>query len=221
MASFWKRRSKKVLVDIDTQIDLVNHYNGLQPDTLLRHLRRIIAWARINKILVISTSLAIPPDISANTANSFPAICTEGTPGQNKLGYTLLPSHIFFEANSSTDLPENLSNHYQQIIFEKRGVDTFLQPRADRLLTGYTADEFIVFGTGIETAIHKTVLGLLSRGKNVTVVTDAINGETMMGCQLSLRKMAAKGALLKETAEITGESRLNGTAQYYAKKLTV
>jgi nicotinamidase-related amidase len=132
-----------------------------------------------------------------------------------------LPNHICFEANNSTDLPENLFYSYQQIIFEKRGNDTFLQPRADRLLSEYAADEFIVFGTGIETAIHKTVLGLLSRGKNVSVITDAISGSTRIGCQMSLRKMAAKGACLKETEEITGKSRLNGSAHFYAKKLSI
>ena len=221
MVKLWQRRSKKVLVDIDTQIDLLKYYNGTEPETMLRHLRRLIAWARINKFPVISTSLAVPPDLSDPSAKHYPPFCIEGTRGQSKIGYTLLPKHIYFEANSSTDLPENLLYNYQQVIFEKRNLDTFLQPRADRLLTGFLADEFIVFGTGTETAIHKTVLGLLSRGKNVSVVTDAINGDTPVGCQLSLRKMAAKGAVLKITEEITGKSSLNGAAHYYIKKLSV
>jgi len=82
---------------------------------------------------------------------------------------------VRFKADRYTDLPGNLLKNHRQIIFEKHTEDIFNLPRADRFLTDLAADEFIVFGSELESAILMTVLGLLSRRKRVTVVLDAIS----------------------------------------------
>ena len=71
-------------------------------------------------------------------------------------------------------------------------------------------DEFIAFGVGLDTAIKTTVLGLLTRGKHVLLVRDAIDCDDSRKNEITLRKMEAKGAQLISTDELTGISRLKG-----------
>jgi len=209
MARFLRRKHHQILIDVDTQIDLLRHTNSDARDLLLR-IRRLIAWARVRRIHVISTCLARRPPAAADVPG-VSCDCIEGTPGQRKLSYTMLPSRISFEAENRFDLPRMLLSNYQQVIFEKRIEDPFVLPRVDRLLTEIRADRFIVFGMGLETSIKATVLGLLSRGRKVAVVTDAVAAADARAGSLALRKMQAKGAKLITTASLAGNSALAGT----------
>jgi len=221
MAGRWRRKLQWVVIDIDTQVDLIPALNGPGTAALRRNIRRLIAWARLNHIPVISTALTHRVEDFSGT-DSEPPFCIEGTRGHRKIHYTLLPNHLFFGPSKSTDLPRNLFRDYQQIIFEKRTDDTFAHPRADRLLTEFTADEFVVFGTGLETGLRATVLGLLSRRKPVAVVTDAICMGDDNASRLTLRKFKAKGAKLVTTADLAGQRRHreNAFARIIAHKHT-
>ncbi len=70
-------------------------------------------------------------------------------------------------------------------------------------------DEIIIMGAVTEDAILKAVLGLLQRGKRVTVLTDAIGSLDKNAAEMALRKMEAKGARLVEAKTIVGVSKLN------------
>ncbi|MCH9022722.1 MAG: isochorismatase family protein [Planctomycetes bacterium] len=174
MAKIWRRRLRRVLVDVDTQIDLLIPQAGRVDITLLRNIRRLMAWGRLNHYPVISTVLSCRPDESATDPKTH-RICIEGTKGQKKISYSMLANSVWFKADRYTDLPKNIFKKHQQIIFEKHTEDIFNLPRADRLLTDLATDEFIVFGSELESAIQMTVLGFLSRRKRVTVVLDAIS----------------------------------------------
>ena len=204
MAKFWLRKTRRILIDIDTQFDILAQLPDWKQNECVRNMRRLMAWARQNKTNVISTTLSYRPD-EINGDGRPRNLCIEGSPGQKKISYTLLPSRICFEPDKSTDLPEKLLNTYQQVIFEKRTADTFLQPRADRLLTNLKADEFVVMGTQVDTSMCATVLGLISRRKSVSIVTDAIFYTNKNACKLALRKMEAKGAKLITTESLTGK----------------
>jgi nicotinamidase-related amidase len=209
MARFLPRRIRRVLIDIDTQYDLLNHTDQ-DRSVILSNIRRLIAWARVREIPVISTALSRPGLENNVIPAGSPTECIEGTAGQRKIHYTLLHNHIRFGPENRLDLPRHLLNDYQQIIFEKRTDDPFTHPRTDRLLTDLKRDEFIVFGMGLEKAVKATVLGLLYRRKKVLVVTDAVNGCDVREAKLALRQMEAKGAKLTTTAALTGTSQLVG-----------
>ncbi len=97
---------------------------------------------------------------------------------------------------------------YKQVILHKRCVDPFDEPRIDRLLSEIRANEFILIGTSLEGAVEATALGLLQRGKKVTVVIDAVGSHNKREAKLALRKMETKGAKLIETRRFAGVSRL-------------
>ena len=204
MSKFWLRKTRRVLIDVDTQFDILAELPDWKKGHRVRNIRRVMAWARQQQISVVSTALCYRPgDINGDGRPK--TICREGTDGARKIPYTLMPSLLRFEPSQSTDLPVDLLATYQQVIFEKRTPDTFTQPRADRLLSNLKADEFIVMGTHVESALCSTVLGLIARHKSVSIVNDAIFSSDKKACQLALRKMEAKGAKLITTESLTGK----------------
>jgi len=216
MTRLRRRKYRRVLIDVDTQYDQFWHADG-NVSELLGRIRRIAAWARKRRVLVISTALARRPPQNSILPNGDPILCIEGTSGQQKISYTLLPRRLTFGPENRLDLPRHLLSDAQQVIFEKRTEDPFSQPRADRLLTEMRADEFIVFGMGTETAVKATVLGLLHRGKRVRVLVDAVDGGKEREVRMALRQMEAKGARLSTSDVLTGHSRLVGKCALRAR----
>ncbi len=203
-----RSRRKQILVDIDTQKDFLlaggkacirNHRR------VLAHIRRVVAWARCQHIPIISTAEVYP-----NNNNDDDAVghCIDGTDGQKKIRYTLLKDRVSFAADGNTDLPRDMLRRYRQVILHKRCVDPFDEPRIDRLLSEVRATEFILVGTSLEGAVKMTALGLLQRGKKVTVVVDAVGTHDKKEAKLTLRKMETKGAKLIETKRLAGISHL-------------
>jgi len=198
-----KLTRKRVLVDVDTQRDLLmvegtscirNHRR------VLANIRRIMAWARATGLPVISTA----------QVNKCPKInyCLEDTPGSAKMSYTLLNRRVSYQADGYTDLPREFFKDHEQMVLKKRSFDPFEEPRAERVLTEMRADEFVVMGAITESSIKATVLGLLLRGKRVVVIEDAIGSHDKNAAEIAIRQMQAKGAKLVETKTIAGSSHL-------------
>jgi nicotinamidase-related amidase len=202
-----RTRRKQILVDIDTQKDFLlvsgkacirNHRR------VLANIRRVMAWARIQGVPIISTAEVY----SNSNGNGTPDYCIDGTDGQKKVHYTLLNSRIYLPADGNTDLPRDLLRRYRQVILHKRCVDPFDEPRIDRLLSEVRANEFILVGTSLEGAVKATALGLLQRGKKVTVIVDATGSHNTNEAKLAVRKMETKGAKVIETRKLAGSSHL-------------
>jgi nicotinamidase-related amidase len=198
-----KTRRKQVLIDINTQKDFFLDEGRARVGNrrrILSHIRRIMAFARVRKISVISISEVNPENNGG--------YCIDGTDGAQKINYTLMGNRASFAADNNTDLPVDLLRRYRQIILHKRCVDPFDEPRIDRLLSEVRANEFVLIGACAEGAIEATALGLLQRGKKVSVVVDAIGAQDKQKARHSLRKIAAKGARLIETKKLAGTSHL-------------
>ena len=202
-----KSRRKQIIIDIDTQKDFLlaggkacirNHRR------VLEHIRRVMAWARSQHVPIISTAEVYPDDNGESTIG----YCIDGTDGQKKICYTLFKDRISFAADGNTDLPRDMLRQHRQIILHKRCVDPFNEPRIDRLLSEVRANEFILVGASLEGAVKMTALGLLQRGKKVTIIVDAVGTHNNKDAKLALRKMETKGAKLVETKKLAGTSHL-------------
>jgi len=206
-----KKQRRHVLIDIDTQRDfLLAEGNACirNHKKVLARIRRMMAWARIGDIPVISIAEVYPNNNNNNNGGSKINHCVDGTDGQRKIRYTLLSSRASFPADDSTALPADLLWAHKQVILHKRCTDPFDEPRIDRLLSEMRADEFILIGASTEGAVKATALGLLRRGKNVKVVVDALGSHNKREAKLALRKMETKGAKLIETKNLAGVSHL-------------
>ncbi len=199
-------RPERILIDIDTQKDFFladgmarirNHRR------VLANIRRIVAWARIKNIPMISTV-----QVYYNGDGFKHVYCVAGTEGQKKIRYTFRNKRTSFPATDCTDLPSEILKQYDQIILHKRCFDPFEEPRADRMLTELRADEFILIGASAEYAVKATALGLLARRKNVTVLVDATGSHNKAKGDIAFRQIWAKGAKLLDTKRLVGLSSL-------------
>jgi len=200
-------RRKRIIVDIDTQKDFFlaagaacvrNHRR------VLTNIRRVMAWARLKNIRMISTTRTR----IYNGSNAGCNFCIDGTDGQKKISYTMRNRHITFAADGCTDLSRDIFKQYDQVILENRCIAPFEEPRADRMLSELRATEFVLIGATAEGAIKATALGLLVRRKNVTILTDAVGSRDKPAAEIALRQVEAKGAKLTETKALLGSSAL-------------
>jgi nicotinamidase-related amidase len=198
-------RKKRILIDVDTQKDFFladgkacvrNHRR------VLANIRRVMAWTRRDQVRIIST-------VQCHNPNGHDGdVCLSGTPGVCKVPYTLRNRRLTFEAGDTTDFSRDLLQKEDQLILCKRTIDPFDEPRAERILTEAKATEFVVIGGSTETSVLYTVLGLLTRGKSVTVLIDAVGSSEKSAAEIALRKMKAKGARLVESKSLFGHSSL-------------
>lgn len=196
-------RQKYIVVDIDTQRCFFSGSGKAcvnDSETVLANIRRVIAWTRLKHIYVVSTK-------------QVPVCCCDlqrgNTNGLEKIGWTLRNRRTQFDATDCTDLSHEVLERYDQVIFCKRCIDPFEEPRVDRMLTELEADEFILIGSLVEGAIKATALGLLARRKNVRVLVDAVGSSNKRIARLSLRHMRAKGAKLTDTHTLLSSSPLH------------
>ncbi len=192
-----------VLMDINTQRDFAD-VTGSMPVSnaavLGKSLRRVIAWAKWNSAPVVSS---IESHRKMELSDSgHPIACEDGSGGQEKLAYTMLENRTHIEFDNTFCVKTDLFKQYQQVIFRKRGDDLLGNPKADRFLTQLPVREYILFGTGLETSIKSAALGLLTRGKYVTIVSDACGVWNEGMADLTLRQLAAKGARMITVAEL-------------------
>jgi len=187
---------KRVLIDLSTQQDFLGKHGALpviNKNPLLPNLRRAMAWARVTRTPVVS---AIEAQRENEPFNGTPRCCLDGSPGQQKLAFTLFAKRTFLQVDNSLSMPVNILHNFNQVIFRKRSRDFLSNPKAERLLTESTVGEYVILGVGLETAIKSLALGLITRLKRVAIVYDACGYWNVTAADLALRQMEAKGARL-------------------------
>jgi nicotinamidase-related amidase len=200
-------RRRRILVDVDVQQDMFladgkmcvrNHRR------VLANIRRVMAWARRQRIRQISLATVHDPDRHGSNGG----FCVIGTEGVRKIHYTLRNKHKDFGDDAGTDLPRQLLTDYNQVILYRHTEDPFQQPRIDRLFSETRATEFIVVGSLAEGAVRLLVLGLLVRKRMVTLITDALGNRDKAAANVALRQMLAKGAKILDSKNLFGTSHL-------------
>jgi nicotinamidase-related amidase len=132
-----------------------------------------------------------------------PPYCIEGTEGELRVPRTILPKHVAFGTRRTTDLPENILDHYQQVIFEKRNLSILSNLRIERLLTQLSnKTTFILCGAGLAGGILQAAIALRSRKFSVIVVEDASANLGDPNSEMAVRRMVAKGVVFCQTSTI-------------------
>lgn len=194
---------ERILLDIDCQRDFFSpggNYYDATAGKAARNIHRLFAWARANKVPVISTVLRVRPSEIGPLADR--PHCVDGTEGEKKLPKTILPRRINMGLRNTTDLPEDIFKSYQQVIFETRDPDLFEHARAERLITELPKATFVLCGAGVSTGIVQTAVGLRSRGFSVILAEDAALVLRPQPAEMAHLRMAAKGVVYAPTAKI-------------------
>lgn len=192
-----------VAIDLNTQIDFCTP-GGAYPvenmQRMLEGLQRCLAWTRSESIPTISFIDSHRP--WELDREGLPRHCIDGTPGQRKLDWTMIPPSMLIEGDNTLVVSISLFDHFRQVIFRKRGRDLFSNPKADRFLTQLQTKLFVIFGNGLECSVKSISLGLLARHRRVIVVTDACGLWNRGEADLALRQLSAKGATLIESHDL-------------------
>ncbi len=194
----------RVLVDVCTQRDYLDADGILKVanrEALLPKLRVVFHGAVALGCPVVSLVESHRP---AEPVNGFPLHCIDGTPGQEKLPFTLLTPWRMVETDNYLSLPTDVTENTRQLIFRKRTRDILSNPKADRFLTHLNA-EFLLFGVGLERALKSLALGLLARHKTVAVISDACGYWSAADGDLAARQLSAKGVRLISVASLLAE----------------
>ena len=192
-----------IVLDIETQRDFFDPHGACyRPESLAvaRQIHRLFDWARAYRLPVLSTVLRLSRG-ELGPMGVHPH-CITGTRGEQKLPTTVLRDRINFGLRNVTDLPADVLEDHQQLIFEKRYTNIFEHARVERLLTGLTDVTFIVCGAGVGQGIVEAVVGLRSRRFNVVVAKDAVLDLEAPSQYLPHERMKAKGAVYLPTSDI-------------------
>jgi nicotinamidase/pyrazinamidase len=194
-------KNKTVFVDIDTQFDFMNPRGNLYvPGTedIVDNIKKLFDYAKEHKIIILSS-------VDAHTVDDpefklFPSHCIKGTPGNQKIEASTCKDNIFIE-NVEQDITESMMDH-EQIIVESQTFDIFDSMNTDGIVNKLDACNYVVFGVATDYCVKAAVLGLLQRGYNVCLVTDATKAITKEGEEKSLNEMKDAGAVFTTTKEV-------------------
>ena len=190
-----RKSCRRIVVDIDTQKHFFEPASAVCVNDhrqVLANVLRVVNWAQTHHVPRVSTMQRLdekqfaPADIGGET-------------GQLKVDHTVRGRWLNFAPSDRTDLQPDILNRYQQVIFQKRCFNPFDEPKVDRMLSELSVDEFVLVGTATEGAVKATAIGLLSRGRKVTILTDAVGSYNKTIGELALRVLKERGAILTET----------------------
>ena len=200
--------SDPILWEVDVQVDFLLPGGKLYvpgAEKLIPNIQRLVDVVRQNGALLISSGDKHPPDDPEFKV--FPPHCVRGMCGAEVVPEGLAQKICTLPNDPKFQLPENLLDH-QQIFIEKQTLDVFDNPHTEKILECLPLDaEFLVFGVVTEYCVRCAARGLLSRGRRVSVIRDAIEHLDPAAGSKTIDELTAAGAELISTAEAV--TRLN------------
>jgi nicotinamidase/pyrazinamidase len=171
---------KRVLWDVDTQVDFVHADGRLAvPDAeaAVPAMVRLVQAARsigIPHIASADDHELADAEISADPdyRTTYPPHCLRGTRGGEKIPETRQDDPVPLALAEVAD--RWLDG--REFLLLKKHFDVFTNPHADRLLGLLDPDEVILFGVASDVCNDAAVRGLLARGRSVTYVEEATRG---------------------------------------------
>ena len=190
-----------VFFDVDTQVDFMSPAGRLYvpgAEQIVPNLRRLMDWARVHEVPVISTADAHQPDDPE--FKLWPPHCVIGTPGQRRISETQFPAPVVIPCHASAFRPP--ARWAGQFIVEKPTYSVEDNPNLDALLRALGRRRAVIFGVAAEFCVRAAALALRRRDYAVEAVVDAIKPVTEEGGRKALDDMVAAGVRTVTTAEV-------------------
>ena len=204
-----KNSSNIVFVDVDTQFDFMDPDGKLYvpgSEQLVEVLQRLFVYAQQAGIPVLS-SVDDHAEDDPEFAN-WPPHCVHNTPGQAKLPLTLLSTALTLAPEDRPLEPVmSLLERHQQIVFPKPTLDAFGNPHFAAAVDAMGSAEYVVFGVATDYCVRLVAKGLLTRGRSVTIVRDAVRAVAHDTAKTTCAKLSALGAKWAESDEIIDSAK--------------
>lgn len=188
--------------DVDTQADFIYSTGKLYvpgAESIVPTLNRLTEWAGKRGVLVVASACAHQKDDAEFSL--YPEHCLVGTPGQQKIPETRLANALIVP-NRPADVLPNLTS-YGQIILEKQQLDVFSNPNAEKVLEQLgPVREIILYGVVTEICVAYAARGLIRRGYQLQIVTDAIRHLDQTKAQNFLSEISKSGSRLISAGEL-------------------
>jgi nicotinamidase/pyrazinamidase len=171
---------KRVLWDVDTQIDFVRANGKLAvpgAEEVVPAMARLVEAARTAGIPHVASAddheltdpeISLEPDFST----TYPPHCLRGTRGAQKIPQTEQLDPVPLGSGLVSD--RYLSG--REFLILKKHFDVFTNPNADVIVRLLDPDEIVLFGVATDVCNDAAILGLLERGLRVRFVEDAARG---------------------------------------------
>ena len=193
--------------DVDTQVDFLLPEGKLYvpgAEKLLPNLRRLTEAARDARVFLVSDACVHSP--GDPEFQRFPPHCLRGTPGAAIVPETMAQKFYVIPNRPGVKVPADLSKG-QQVILEKQTLDVFDNPNTETVLQRLKSftdpdAEFAVFGVVTEYCVRLAAKGLLSRGRRVALVSDAVESLDPAEGQKAVAELTALGARLLTTDDV-------------------
>ncbi len=199
--------STVVFVDVDTQFDFMDAEGSLHvpgAEEIRPVLAELTRAAKSRGILVIATTDWHSDD--DREFRDYPPHCVRETHGAEKIEETRIDGAR--EAGLEGPLDDEAAREALSsgaAVVRKEKLDVFTNPNMDALLHALPDARFVVYGVAVECCVKSAVLGLLERGRKVTVVEDAVKPVSEEAGKTAVEEMCSKGAVFKLAAEVIAE----------------
>jgi nicotinamidase/pyrazinamidase len=194
-----------VFLDVDTQVDFMLPTGALYvpaAESITPNIKKLITFAQENRIPILSTADAHPPDDPSSA--QWPPHCVVGTGGQQRIPETRLDSPCIIPNTAGAFAPPH--EWSGQFIIEKTDYDVSTNPNFENILSALSSAlgpvRFILFGVATEFCVRAAALALRKHNLPVDVVVDAIKAITEEGGRHAIDEMAGAGVRLVTTAEV-------------------
>ena len=163
-------------------------------EKLIPNIGRLVETARENRALLISSGDHHTPQDPE--FKIFPPHCIKGTEGAQVIPEALAQNILAVPNETVFQLPADIAQ-YQQLLIEKQTFDVFDNIHTAQIVKGLPSDaEFFVFGVVTEYCVRYAAKGLLDRGRDVSIVTDAIEQLDPGAGSKTIAELTAAGAKL-------------------------
>jgi nicotinamidase/pyrazinamidase len=186
---------KVVFWEVDTQADFMLPGGKLYApgaEKIIPNIKCLVDEVRAGRVLLISDAcrhLRNDPEFA-----TFPPHCIRGTPGARIIPEGLAQTFYTVPNDEKFQLPQDFKK-YQQIIIEKQTLDVFDNPHTAAIVGRLGKDvDYIVFGVVTEYCVRLAAMGLMTRGRHVLLVKDAIETLKPEDGQRTVAELKALGA---------------------------
>jgi nicotinamidase-related amidase len=168
----------QIYLDIDTQNDFMLPAGSLYVPGAEKLIPTIAGLNRRAPKLISTMCEHVENDPEFKT---YPVHCVTGTVGQTKPASLLVPN---------------------QILFPKQELDAFASGHLLPMLNEFNSDGYVVYGVVTEICVRFAVEKLLTLGKPVTIVKDAIQHLDAGVADSFLMAFSAGGGLVRSSTEL-------------------
>jgi len=202
---------KTIFWNVDTQYDFMRADGKLPvPDAELiePNLEKLTQYARNNDIQVVNTADWHHKDSKEfsdepNYQTTFPPHCLKDSAGAQYIPATTPSKAYIVDWESNLDA-HVLSEHQGDVTIYKDAFDVFAgNQHTEKILEILNPDRAIVYGVATNVCVDFAVRGLLDRGVEVFVPTDAIKELPGLPLEETLAAWKSKGAKLITTHDVS------------------